>query len=513
MKKLVLSILVTLVYVLSANSQIPILEQSVSSDYSEFEKIAKGQTWILSGISHSEEYSGVYIDILFTNKNQTTFKFPKNITISGSFGVYNPIGLFIQGEKYELGKLWNYNYGIKNSKVRCLLIFPRIPVGVSVINYREPGFIIWDNIPIEDNSSPTEQTNWTEESLMTYFNENKCLPIEGIYCFTSTTNKKWWGENKHTLAIKKEGLYYKIIYIRGSNPQVWKEGEIKASFIPTSKKGLYKSKYWYLDNKIEKEDFYMTFNDGFMSIYENTDDVTANFLKLYPADDENYSSECIYEQPEKRGSSLENKTISGSGVFISKNIVVTNYHLVKDAKEIAIILKDGNNIATYTGKILSQDIANDLVLLSVSGENFTGVGTIPYSLSLKTKDVGTSVYTMSCPLDDYMGTEVKIIDGIINSKTGYKNDIVTYQISASVQPGSSGAPLFDKRGQLIGITKAGMPGAQNVGYAIKSLYLYNLIESAPISIPISEGSTLDSLDLTEQIKMLSKYVVSIKVTM
>ena len=111
----------------------------------------------------------------------------------------------------------------------------------------------------------------------------------------------------------------------------------------------------------------------------------------------------------------------------------------------------------------------------------------------------------------YMGEEVKITDGIINSKTGYDGDIVTYQISAPIQPGSSGGPLFDKAGYLIGITNAGIREAQNVGYAIKGSYLCNLIESAPVTINIPENNTIENMELTEQVKQLSKYVVFIKV--
>lgn len=56
---------------------------------------------------------------------------------------------------------------------------------------------------------------------------------------------------------------------------------------------------------------------------------------------------------------------------------------------------------------------------------------------------------MGYPLTSYMGEEVKITDGIISSKTGYEGDIVTYQISAPIQPGNSGGPLFDKKEILL----------------------------------------------------------------
>ena len=47
-----------------------------------------------------------------------------------------------------------------------------------------------------------------------------------------------------------------------------------------------------------------------------------------------------------------------------------------------------------------------------------------------------------------MGKEIKITDGIISSKSGYDGDITTYQISAPIQGGNSGGPLFDDNGNF-----------------------------------------------------------------
>ncbi|WP_296112324.1 serine protease [uncultured Alistipes sp.] len=147
----------------------------------------------------------------------------------------------------------------------------------------------------------------------------------------------------------------------------------------------------------------------------------------------------------------------------------------------------------------------------IDDEKFIHFDNIPFALKSTTSEVGTSVFAMGYPLTSYMGEEVKITDGIISSKTGYEGDIVTYQISAPIQPGNSGGPLFDKKGNLIAITNAGIMEANNVGYAIKASYLRNLIESAPISIEIPETNLLQGLELPEQIKQLSKYVTYIKV--
>ena len=114
-------------------------------------------------------------------------------------------------------------------------------------------------------------------------------------------------------------------------------------------------------------------------------------------------------------------------------------------------------------------------------------------------------------MSNILGEEIKVTDGIISSKTGYKGDIVTYQISAPIQHGNSGGPLFDKQGNIVGITNAGVEDAQNVGYAIKTSYLKNLIDVAPTSITLPTNNSISGLSFTEKIKRLTPYVVLIKI--
>ena len=108
---------------------------------------------------------------------------------------------------------------------------------------------------------------------------------------------------------------------------------------------------------------------------------------------------------------------------------------------------------------------------------------------------------------------VKITDGIISSRTGYQGDITKYQISAPIQGGNSGGPLFDEYANLIGINSSGLKKyiSDNVGYSIKASYLMNLIDVLPEKIKLPSSSKLANQPLTEQIKLLSDYVVLIKI--
>lgn len=146
--------------------------------------------------------------------------------------------------------------------------------------------------------------------------------------------------------------------------------------------------------------------------------------------------------------------------------------------------------------------------------NFDGLDKLPYNFKTRSTDVGTKVYAYGYPMAlSLMGKEIKITDGIISSKSGFDGDITTYQISAPIQAGNSGGPLFDDRGNFIGINSAGLRKevADNVGYTIKSSYVLNLIDVLPKSIDLPSNTKLQSLPLTEQIKEISKYVVLVKV--
>ena len=110
-----------------------------------------------------------------------------------------------------------------------------------------------------------------------------------------------------------------------------------------------------------------------------------------------------------------------------------------------------------------------------------------------------------------MGYEIKLSNGIISSVTGYKNDMTTYQISAPIQPGNSGGPLFNKDGFIIGIINAKLNNeiAANVAYAIKSIFVKNLLSSSSIEIEKSDSNYLSKKTLTEQVKLAKKNIILI----
>ena len=172
---------------LNLKAQTALTLEPASADYSSFEYVSGGQIWRLTGVAHNQVYTGLFFKIDITNNREGAFSFPKDITISGDFGTYYPVRLEVNDETFPLGKYWRYE-GAKGKYVDVLLLFQRIPAGVSHINYTEPNFIRWRNIPVGDNPDPTEKTDWTEGKLRAHWDQNNCLPIEGIYYFTTTNH-------------------------------------------------------------------------------------------------------------------------------------------------------------------------------------------------------------------------------------------------------------------------------------------------------------------------------------
>lgn len=109
-----------------------------------------------------------------------------------------------------------------------------------------------------------------------------------------------------------------------------------------------------------------------------------------------------------------------------------------------------------------------------------------------------------------MGDEIKLTNGIVSSKTGFQGDITSYQISAPVQPGNSGGPLFDKQGNLIGIINSKHASAENVSYGVKSSYLTGLIELLPSPPRLQTINLLTGKSLTQQVELVKKFVYIIE---
>lgn len=217
----------------------------------------------------------------------------------------------------------------------------------------------------------------------------------------------------------------------------------------------------------------------------------------------------IYEASKPKSKSVAPSLWSGSGFALKNGYICTNYHVIEGANSIEIFGVRGDFTISHPAKVIATDKYNDLAVLKIDEDEFKGFGSIPYRVKTSIADVGEEVFVLGYPLTATMGEEIKLTTGVVSSRTGYKGDVALYQISAPIQPGNSGGPLFDSQGNLIGVVSAKHTEAENVGYAVKASYLSNLIESSiPMSIlPIN--NQISDAPLVQKIKNLKNFVFMI----
>ncbi len=227
--------------------------------------------------------------------------------------------------------------------------------------------------------------------------------------------------------------------------------------------------------------------------------VTYDLVKKYPTG-------YMYAEASRRiEENAKPSSWTGTGFALTNNYIVTNYHVIEDAKSISIQGINGNFNNKYVANVVATDKVNDLAILKVNGVNIASTS-IPYSVKTIMSEVGEDIFVLGYPLTSTMGEEIKLTTGVISSKSGFQGDVSLYQISAPIQPGNSGGPLFDSKGNVIGIVSAKHKGTENVSYAIKTSYLRNLMESSITSNILPQTNKISNLNLSEKVKSVKNFV-------
>ena len=158
---------------------------------------------------------------------------------------------------------------------------------------------------------------------------------------------------------------------------------------------------------------------------------------------------------------------AGSGVIVDagKGYVVTNYHVIKDAQQVLVTLKDRRQ---FQAKLVGTDPGTDIALLKIEAKNLR-------ALRLGDSDllnVGDFVVAIGNPF----GLGQTVTSGIVSALGRSGLDIEGYedfiQTDASINPGNSGGALVNLRGELIGVSTAiiGPSGANvGIGFAVPSV--------------------------------------------
>jgi hypothetical protein len=193
---------------------------------------------------------------------------------------------------------------------------------------------------------------------------------------------------------------------------------------------------------------------------------------------------------------------TGTAFFVSGNgVAVTNHHVVEQCKR--IVLFDPQAGWAAEAQVVAVDKANDLALLRADVKSRP----LPVADSFALKR-GEDVLTLGYPSPGIQGTRQKATFGKVNADSGIGDDIRHVQVDVPVQPGNSGGPLLNARGEVVGVINARLRGDfQNVGYAIKADYLRPLLNKA--SVKTSASSSFASSSVAAVVERCQDSVVMV----
>lgn len=179
----------------------------------------------------------------------------------------------------------------------------------------------------------------------------------------------------------------------------------------------------------------------------------------------------------------------GSGFIIENGKIVTNLHVIEGAKY-GYVLVNGSSTKHKIQGYHSIDKQNDLAILSVPtifGKSLSLVSNNP--------EIGEKIYAIGNP----KGLSGTISEGIVSGIRNLENKELI-QITAPISPGSSGGPVINNAGQVIGVAVGTITSGQNLNFAIPSSILKSLIakdSNSITSLNIIKGATEPKTEKTE----------------
>lgn len=155
---------------------------------------------------------------------------------------------------------------------------------------------------------------------------------------------------------------------------------------------------------------------------------------------------------------------SGSGFIISSDgYVISNYHVIEGATTLTVITYNGSE---YPASVIGYDASNDVSLLKIDAEGLTPV-VIGSSSNLI---VGDQVAAIGNPLGELTSTlTVGYVSGVDRTISTDGTVINMLQTDAAINPGNSGGPLFNMKGEVVGITTAKYSGMTSSGASIEGI--------------------------------------------
>lgn len=183
--------------------------------------------------------------------------------------------------------------------------------------------------------------------------------------------------------------------------------------------------------------------------------------------------------------------MTGTGTLFVVSVqgkAITNAHVVKDCTELHIESRDG--LATIT----TMDAVNDLALIQIPG---TAPATAPIAKEPGKLRQGEDIVVFGFPLNTVLSSGGNLTPGVVSAMTGLGNNSNQIQITAPIQPGSSGSPVLNKKGEVVGVVSmklsdtkmAAATGSvgQNVNFAVSGQTLKAFLDAHEVRYKAGAG--------------------------
>lgn len=199
----------------------------------------------------------------------------------------------------------------------------------------------------------------------------------------------------------------------------------------------------------------------------------------------------------------------GTGFIIdAKGYLVTNYHVIEKAKNIAV----QNIRGEFVAKIVFTDPSKDIAILKIDDESFKPYNSVPYAISKNPAKLAEPIFTLGYPKN-----EIVYGQGYLSSLTGFNGDSLSCQIDMAANQGNSGSPILNKNGEVVGILNARQNSSEGFTFAIQGKYIFNALDELRKTdtiyqkIKLTTKSSIAGFERTEQVRKLEDYIYMVKV--
>lgn len=285
----------------------------------------------------------------------------------------------------------------------------------------------------------------------------------------------------------------------GNTGKRWKKGTIVGFIEPTAIRHKYKFIELYNFNDIQYLSSTAVFNFQRFTIqmYKKQNKLFDYLTREYPQ-----PKEGVHSGKEKAPGSWE-----GSGYALTTDgYIATCDHVVDGARHLYVMGINGDYTQRYKAIVVTTDKESDIAIIRIKDFRFPGIDRVNYHFRNTEALEGESCFALGFPISDRLGYTIKVTEGII-SATNHNLDF--YQMSVPVTYGSSGGPVFDRNGMLIGHTSAGSGVFTAANFASKSTVLLKMAKSVGLNLPVDKINNDTTLILPQLVskRKINTYLI------